>query len=383
MSVLRFLRRRRELDPAEALEADVRDFAARIEELSIHFGARGDAAERARQRMRRGLTAAREASPIPAGRAQGWRGSAGTLVSRRRMSVAVALAAVMLLVTAGGLSVWDGEDLPLSSPSAEAVLIEGTFDSQSPDGLTLLTDSGSQVVVLDAGAEVVDAVGNPIGLDGLLKGQAISVRGRKDEHSGVVVSEVKAVSEIHGTVVSFSPALLRLTSSRGDFDLIVMPQTKVEGQVRPGVRVEVEIERAASGELIAKEIEAEDDEEEEGKDEHGAGPGPGTSPPAPPSTVVEVSLGEGPGTEPPASQPPSVALPTPTELPRSASAPASKPSGHDDEDHDSEDESHGPALPAPTPQPTPSGGGSDHEEECDPDEDDYEKDDEDDFCATS
>jgi hypothetical protein len=382
MSLLKFLWKRNR-DRGQEVAPDVRDLAARLEQVSEQQPYPVAAAGRARERMLRALAGTRTAAPAARP------GAIAGFASRRRIAFAAALAAVMLLLTAGGLTLMDGGRVPLSSPSAEAVLIQGTLDSQTASGLTLITESGSQVVVIDDGAQVIDAVGNPIALDALLKGQALSVRGRRDEHSGVVVSEIKAVTEIHGTVVSFSPTLLRLTSRRGDYDLIVTPETRIEGLVRPGVPVEVEIERGVSGELIAKEIEAEDEHEDEEED-HGsrqALPAVPAGVPSPPSTAVEVSLSQQ-GTEAPITQPPP-AVPGP-DLSASPTAKPSSYSGHDNSADDDDGETEIPGMSGPDPQPTPSGSSShedddhhDDEEECDADEDDDERDDEDDPCVDS
>jgi hypothetical protein len=247
---------------ADEVPADVREVASRISAASLAQEAPDDARERARSRMRLAVAEAR-ATPFSQPQA---RGSA----FGRRLVLAGGLAALMLLVTAGALNVLDNGAGPLGSPSAEAVVIEGTVESAGAGTITLITASGSQVISLDGSTQVVDSLGNLIRLDSLLQGERISVKGRRDEQTGLVIEEVKAVDEVHGTVVSLTATALRVTTSRGDFELVVTPQTEFDGTVGPGVFVEVDIEPGAGGTLIAEKVEVEDDER---KDDDSSGPG--------------------------------------------------------------------------------------------------------------
>jgi len=385
MSVLGFLRRHRAGGSEEELAPDLHALALKLEETSLGHAVPSMAAQAARQRMHAALRVAREAQPASVVRRPG--GLIGAFASRRRLTVASALAALMLLVAAGGLGLLFGSfGGPLASPSAEAIVIQGTLDSQSADGITLITASGSEVATLDGGLVVVDAVGNPISLDSLLKGQAISVKGKRGEDR-LVVSEIKAVGEVHGRIVSFSSSLLRLTSAAGDFDVIVTPATKIEGTLRNGAEVEVEITRTESGALVAKEIEVDDgggEEDDEGRDEKSASP-PSSSGPSI-SVGVSVSGPASPDNGRGAPAPPA----GPTEIQRAAPPPPSPtrtPTPQQEEDDEGQEEfwnspSANPAS-TPSPVPTPTSGSGYHGDDDDDHHDECDHDDEDDPCEAT
>jgi hypothetical protein len=103
-----------------------------------------------------------------------------------------------------------------------------------------------------------------------------------------VASQVELRDRLFGVVTALPGDSIHLTSSKGDFVILISPETRFEGVVSVGSFVEVKLVRVPDGSLIALEIEVEDEDENEseGDDDHGgpsASPAPSTSPQSPSS----------------------------------------------------------------------------------------------------
>ena len=214
------------------------DLAARIADLSSAHTVGQDAFDGGYRRMRAAIAAHRREALGSPGRAP------LRLFGARRLAAAGFLAAAMLALGAGALGLLTGTNGGLGifdSPSAEAVVIQGTLEAQGTGELTLVTSSGTQVLAIESDLVIVDAVGNPIARDSLLKGQTLSVKGRREDHDRVVIHEIEATTEVQGRVVSFSAISLQLAGGRLEFVVKLTPETRFEGALKVGAQVEVEI----------------------------------------------------------------------------------------------------------------------------------------------
>jgi hypothetical protein len=312
----------------------------RLQEVAEAHDAPAEHVAAARSRMRLALARARARQPAAAARR--WR-------ARRPLAAAAAVAVV--LVAGGAISMLlggpGGPGGLIGSQTAEAVVLTGTLEVQGGD-FTLLTDAGPQQISLGPQALVVDAVGNPVPVDSLTRGQQLSVKAKRDDKDRLVVDEIQAKSEVRGRITALSAGQLQLTGERTTITVLITAATEVKGALAIGQLVEVEVERNAAGDLVAREIEAEDDGRD--KPEFGLPPTPAAAPALSP-TQAKRDDGERESASPRPTAPP------PTPAPGKTAAPS--PSNTPERERETESDGYQPApqpASAPAPQPTASGG---------------------------
>ena len=173
------------------------------------------------------------------------------------------------------------------TPTAEAVVIEGSVSAVSPDGVTISTSDSSRLVRLSGDTVLIDGFGNAVEASKLSAGQDVVLKGSRSGDD-FVADHVELRDRLFGVVTEMPGDSLHLSSARGDFVILITPQTEFEGMVAVGSFVEVKLMRTSDGALVALEVEVEDedDDEHEGDDDDD-----GTSTPAGPSVSPNAPSG--------------------------------------------------------------------------------------------
>jgi hypothetical protein len=172
------------------------------------------------------------------------------------------------------------------TPTAEAVVIEGSVSAVSPDGVTISTSDSSRLVRLSGDTVLIDGFGNAVEASRLSAGQDVVLKGSRSGDD-FVADHVELRDRLFGVVTEMPGDSLHLSSDRGDFVILITPQTEFEGVVAVGSFVEVKLMRTSDGALVALEVEVEDEDEDEQKgddDDDGtstAPAGPSVSPNTP------------------------------------------------------------------------------------------------------
>jgi hypothetical protein len=323
----------------EGSDDSLEDLARRLQEISEGHGIPAQHVAAARSRMRLALAEVRRR---PAA-GLGW-------PDRVRRPLAAAAAVAVVLLAGGALSVLlGGSGGPgiIGSRTAEAVVLTGTLEAQG-GGFTLLTDAGPQPISLGAQATIVDAAGNPMPIDALTRGQQVSVKAKRDDNDHLVVDEIHAKSEVRGRITSLSAGQMEITGQRTSITVLITATTRVKGSLALGQLVEVEVERNAAGDLVAREIDAED--EGHGNDDSGLPAAP-TATAGPALSPAPVKDGDGQRQ----SAPLPTAPPPTLEAGKTAAAPA--PGKTPDPERETENSDPAPqATSGPPPQQTASAG---------------------------
>ena len=189
-------------------------------------------------------------------------------------AVAGALLAAALLVNLPGSN--GG-----GTPAAEAVVIEGSVSEVGTTAMTVSTSEAAKVVTLTSDTVLVDGFGNTVNATDLSAGQDVVLRGNPSGED-FVASEVELRDRLFGVVKALPGDSIHLSSSKGDFIILVTPETRFEGAVSVGAAVEIKLMRLSDGSLSALQVEVEDEHEEDQEgdsDPSGASSGSGPSAP--------------------------------------------------------------------------------------------------------
>jgi hypothetical protein len=201
------------------------------------------------------------------------------------------LTAVALIVfgIVAGLPSFSGS----GTQTAEAV-IEGSVAEVGAGAVTISTRDANRVVQLSSDTVLTDGFGNTVESSRLSAGQDVVLKG-SGSGDDFVASEVELRDRLFGSVTALSGDGIQLSSSKGEFLILVTPETEFEGLVKVGSFIEVKLVRQSDGTLRALEVEVEDaDEGDEGDDDHG-GPGGESANPPPSASPAEESKGGGSG----------------------------------------------------------------------------------------
>jgi hypothetical protein len=348
---LAFLRRRE-----ARLDGGLELLAARIGAAGDTFNVPLDAKMRAKARLHASLASAR------AGRQSGRKG--WLAAQSRPVMAGAALAFILVLgaVSVGLLSRGGPSSGVLTTPSAEAIVLEGTLVSSDGQELLVLTAQGRESISLETGPPIVDAAGNPLPVQSLAAGQTLSIKARRDEHAGLVIDEIQATGEVRGRITGLSTAQVEITGENVSIAVLLTPSTAIEGVLRPGVLIEADVQRDSADNLVALRVKVQENEGDDGDQrENGYGSSP-VQRPASSDGASNSDQGSG-GDENDAPSLPGVTQPGP--LPTATSA-AAKPSptreGEDEIEGEHPASTPGLSPPPPPSSPTqgPDDGGEDH-----------------------
>jgi len=177
------------------------------------------------------------------------------LFAMHRLAVAgVVAAALLVLVFAANLPSLSGG----GTQTAEALVIEGNVAEISTNGVTISTNSTSQLVKLDSNTVLKDGFGNTAETSKLSAGQDVVLEGNRSGDD-FVASEVQLRDWLFGVVTALPGDGIHLSSDSGDYVLQVTSDTRFEGVVNVGAFIEVKVIRLSDGSLLAIEVETEDD----------------------------------------------------------------------------------------------------------------------------
>lgn len=222
--------------------------------------------------------AAVQAEPRESSFAAAWR-----VLSYPRFIAAAAVAGGLLV---GALVV----NLPGSSgggtPTAEAVVIEGSVAEVGTSAMTISTSETAKVVTLTNETVLVDGFGNTVNAADLSAGQDVVLKGSPSGEE-FVASEVELRDRLFGVVTALPGDSIYLSSSKGDFVIQVTPETRFEGVVSVGAAIEIKLVRLSDGSLSAVQIEVEDEHEEDHEGENDPGGASSGSGPTAPSVSSE------------------------------------------------------------------------------------------------
>jgi Domain of unknown function (DUF5666) len=253
---------RDELNRALGVSSSV---AGELRDITPNAGSRQRAQHRVMSVVEE-LGAARSTTPWPARVPR-------SFVGYRLAIAGLTAASILALAFVVGLPSQSGG----GTQTAEAV-IEGSVAEVGVDAVTISMNSSSRVVRLGSDTVLTDGFGNTVESSKLSAGQDVVLKGN-DSGEDFVASEVELRDRLFGVVTALNGDGIQLNSSKGDFFVLVTPETQFEGVALVGSFVEIKLIRLSDGTLRALEIEVEDDEggedQHEGDKNRGGNSGPG------------------------------------------------------------------------------------------------------------
>jgi Domain of unknown function (DUF5666) len=273
--------------------ADLEEALAVSHSLSRELRAiTADEGARLRSQQKLMSTISRLAAAEPDAHAS-WISRLSSLVTVPRIVVAgVTAAALLAFAVVVDFPSIDGG----GTQTAEAVVIEGSVSEVGAGAVTINTSDSARVVMFNSDTVLTDGFGNTVASGRLSAGQDVVLTGSQSGKE-FVASQVELRDRLFGVVTALPGDSIHLTSSKGDFVILITPETKFEGVVAVGSFAEIKLVHAPDGSLLALEIEVEreDEDEGEGDDDHGgqlASPSPASSP-APSASPESSSSGPG------------------------------------------------------------------------------------------
>ena len=178
----------------------------------------------------------------------------------RRTPVRLALSAgitAALLLLFGLIFALPGGN-PLTTTTAEAVMIEGTVSEISPVGLLLTSGNTQETVLIQDGAVLQDSFGNIVSVRRLKPGQTVVLTGNHS-NGEFLASQVEFKDKLFGTILTLDADRIELVGGERRFTVLLSPDTRIEGALAIGVFVEIEVLQLSDGTLLAEEVEVEED----------------------------------------------------------------------------------------------------------------------------
>jgi hypothetical protein len=244
---------------------------------------------RTQQQLRSAVSrrAAAEAEPRASWLAETWR----VLTFPRFIAAAAVAGALLVSALVVNLPGSNGG----GTPTAEAVVIEGSVAEVGSTAMTVSTNEAAKVVTLTSDTVLLDGFGNTVNAADLSTGQDVVLKGSSSGEE-FVASEVELRDRLFGVVTALPGDSIHLSSPKGDFVIQVTPETRFEGAVSVGAAVEIKLVRLSDGSLNAVQVEVEDEHEEDQEgdgDPGGASSGSGSTAPSVSSEEPGSSSGGG------------------------------------------------------------------------------------------
>lgn len=209
---------------------------------------------------------------------------------------AAAALALIGLVAAGTDIFHDAFDF--GTTTTEAQEFSGFVTTVADDGaFEMATDEGAATIVIDEDTVIELTDGSRVDITVITPGTELRIRGRQRGDGLVQAIEIRievrveapgldnrgpgqgvAELEFDGQVVAISDGTLTVETPAGTVTVVLTVDTEVEGQLQPGVTIEVHGTQEADGTITAREIDVEDEDgDNSGSGSHNSGSGSGDS----------------------------------------------------------------------------------------------------------
>jgi hypothetical protein len=185
---------------------------------------------------------------------------------RLAMTLAVIATAVVVALFSIGVR------FNLGADGVHAVVVRGQIAEVSASALTIQTGGVRETVELDSTSMLFDGFGNPIDPSRLKPGRDVVLTVRQNGNS-LVGERLELSGRLVGTAVSIDTSKLVLHGASADYVVQIIPSTEVDGQPKPGSRLEIQVTVLDDGRLVAQQIETADTEDEDSRPQDNGGGG--------------------------------------------------------------------------------------------------------------
>lgn len=192
----------------------------------------------------------------------------------------LAVAAVVAVLAALGFTT----DIFRFGAEPTSAQVDGVVSRADADAIVLVTAGGRLTIRIGDNTIVLDANGKPINWGDITPGRSarIEVEEEGGQYSAQRIDVDDDDKKGHGAEVEFKGAVksvsgnsVAVTASFGTATVVIGPESKVDGVLAPGARVEVHAFVQNDGTYLAKEIEVKGDGGGNGGDDEGGGDGDG------------------------------------------------------------------------------------------------------------